>query len=257
MINRFRLIVAAFTGAVLLSVSGLIVSAILSRDAGVDRRPIALNLPSPFAHLLAQGYSNANPGAYFVPPGACNSTVSADATGTNGLTVSGASFTPVVQAQTDNTAVAHTHTFVCNISPPAFILTTGTGLQIIDATFFYGVVTSNLGTQAVSLTAGTLNSAIVFSSITYPAAGTGETPSTVTPVRADSGTLTLLPTAANFNVTATTAGAFYSETFTPASGTLPWKTTFKQLLMTVKLLNTTTSATITNSPGILVRMRSQ
>jgi len=205
---------------------------------------------------LAQSYSNTNPGAYWVPPGACNATVSADATGTNGLTTTGASFTPVIQAQTDNTAAIHTHTYVCTISPPAFIITTGTGLQIIDATFFYGVVTSNLGTQVVVLASGTLNGLPVFSSITYPAAGTSETPSSVTPVRADSGTLTLLPSVANFNATATTAGAFYSETFTPAAGTLPWKTTFKQLLLTVKLVNTTTSATVTNSPGVLVRMRS-
>jgi hypothetical protein len=254
MTNRFRLCLAALVGAVLVTLGGLVPVA-LHREA--DARPIALSLPSPFAHLLAQGYSNANPGAYWVPPGACNSTVSADATGTNGLTVTGASFTPVVQAQTDNTAAIHTHTYVCNINPPAFTITTGTGIQIIDATFFYGIVTSNLGTQVVTLASGTLNSLPVFSSITYPAAGTSETPSTVTPVRADSGTLALLPAVANFNATATTAGSFYSETFTPAAGTLPWKTTFKQLLLTVKFVNTTTSATITNSPGVLVRMRSQ
>jgi hypothetical protein len=209
----------------------------------------------PTASLLAQGYSNTNPYQYWVTPGACNSTVSGNGTGTNGLTTVGASATPVVQAQTTNVGT-NTHTFICNISPPSFIVTSGTGLQIISATFFYGVQTTDLGTQDATLASGTMNSAQVFSRITYPTPGIGETASTVTPARADSGTLAITPVVASSNVAVTTAGAFYSVTFTPATGTLAWKTDLRQLLLTVALLNTATSATITNSPGVLVRFRS-
>lgn len=206
--------------------------------------------------LAAQGYSNTNPYTYFKGPGSCNSSVSANPTGTNGLTVVGASNTPVVQADTDNTAVVHTHTYVCNITPPYWVVTTGTGLQIVDAVFLYGVQMTGLGTQAATLASGTFNSSIVFSSITYPAPSNAETPSTVTPVRADSGSLVITPVAGSFNVATTTAGAFYSAKFAPASGTLVWKTDLTQLLLTVTLTNTTTAATITNSPGVIVHFKS-
>ena len=208
------------------------------------------------AILQAQGYSNTNPYTYFVGPGACNSAVSANSTGTNGLTVVGASNTPVVQAQTDATGVVHTHTYICNIAPPYWVVTAGTGLQIVDAVFLYGVQTTGLGTQTSTAASGTYGSSIVFASITYPAAGTSETPSAVTPVRADSGNLVYTPTATNANVATTTAGAFYAQKFAPATGTLVWKTDLKQLLLTVTLTNTTTSATITNSPGVIVHFKS-
>ena len=219
---------------------------------------LLLVLHAAFAPLaaFAQGYSSANAYAYWVPPGNCNSTVSGNGTGTNGLTTVGASATPVVQAQTDNTGT-NTHTFICNITPPYFIVTSGSGLMITSATFFYGVQTTGLGTQVATLASGTMNSAQVFSYIAYPTPAIGETASTVTPVRADSGTLTITPVVASFNVATTTAGAFYSVSFAPATGTLAWKTDLRQLLLTVALLNTATSATITNSPGVLVRFRSQ
>lgn len=217
---------------------------------------LALIALGPVPALLAQGYSSANAYAYWVPPGACNSTVSGNGTGTNGLTTAGTSGTPVVQAQTSNVGT-NTHTFICNITPPYFIVTSGSGLQIVSATFFYGVQTTGLGTQVATLASGTMNSSTVFSYIAYPTPAVGETASTVTPVRADSGTLTITPVVASANVATTTAGAFYSMTFTPASGTLAWKTDLRQLLLTVSLLNTATSATVTNSPGVLVRFRSQ
>jgi hypothetical protein len=208
------------------------------------------------AILAAQGYSNANPYTYFVGPGNCNTTVSAGSTGTNGLTTVGASNTPVVQAQTDNAGVVHTHTYICNIAPPYWVVTTGTGLQIVDAVFLYGIQTTNLGVQAAVLASGTFNAGQVFSSITYPTPGNSETPSTVLPARADSGTLVITPIAASFNVTTTTAGSFVAAKFAPATGTLVWKTDLQQLLLTVILTNITTSATITNSPGVLVHFKS-
>ncbi len=208
------------------------------------------------AILSAQGYSNTNPYTYFKGPGACNTTVSGNSTGTNGFTTTGASATPVVQAQTSGVGT-NTHTFICNISPPYWVVTTGTGIQIVSVDFLYGVQTTGLGTQSATLASGTMNSGQVFSSITYPTPASSETPSTVTPVREDSGTLVITPVVASFNVATTTAGAFYSARFAPATGTLVWKTDLKQLLLTVILQNTATSATITNSPGVLVRFKSQ
>jgi len=211
----------------------------------------------PTASLLAQGYSTGN-NYYWVPPGACSATFSGGgaAAGTNGLTVNGASLTPVIQVQTDN-ASTNTHIYNCNIAPPGYLVTSGLGIQIVSATFMYGVQTTGLGTQVAVLASGTMNALPVFSYIDFPAAGAAETPSTVTPVRADSGTLTITPVVGSFNVATTTAGSYYSATFTPASGTLVLKTIRRQLLMRVALLNTATSATITNSPGILINYRSQ
>ena len=107
--------------------------------------------------VFAQGYSNTNPYAYFVPPGACNSTVSANSTGTQGLTTSGASTMPVVAAQTSATGATNTHTFICNISPPYAIITTGNGIGITDAVFFYGVSAGGgIGSaQVATLASGT------------------------------------------------------------------------------------------------------
>jgi hypothetical protein len=207
--------------------------------------------------LHAQGYSNANPYNYWVPPGACQGSTAGTLGGTNGLTTAGASLTAVSQVSTTAAGGPNTHTFVCNITPPSVVVTSGTGLQIISADFMYGVQTTTLGTQACVPASGTWNGATVFSTITYPTPGAGETPSTVTPVRADSGTQVQLPVCASANIATTTAGAFVSQRFTPATGTLPFATDLKQLLLTVALLNTTTSATITNTPGVLVRYQSQ
>jgi len=207
------------------------------------------------ALAAGQGFTTANPGAYWVPPGACNSSVSGNSTGTQGLTVAGASNTPVVQAQTSASGT-NTHTFVCNISPPQYILTTRTGFAIQDAVFVYNVTTTALGTQVATLGSGTMNSAIVFASISYPTPVSGETVSTVTPVRADTGTLLITPIVASFNKSTSTAGSFYTVKFTPSTP-IAWKTDLKQLLLTVALLNTASSATITNSPGVLVHLVSK
>ncbi len=247
--RRFRSFIPALIALLLALCGWLLVPAPSVRSGG----SAALSLE---AILSAQGYSNTNPYTAFYGPGNCNTTVSANSTGTNGLTVTGASNTPVVQAQTDSTGVIHTHTFLCTITPPYWIVTTGTGLQIQDVVFLYGVQGTGLGTQSATLGSGTFNSSIVFASITYPAAATSETPSTVTPVRADSGNLVITPVAASANVATTTAGSFYSMKFAPATGTLGWKTDLKQLLLTVTLTNTTSAATTTNSPGVIVHFKS-
>ena len=188
-------------------------------------------------------------GAFWVGPGACNSSVSGNATGTNGLTVAGASNTPVIQADTSVTGT-NTHTYVCTINVPSRLVT-GRGIQINDVVFFYGVQSSGLGTQVATLASGTMNSSLVFSKIAYPTAAASETASTVTPVRADSGTLVITPVVASANTSTTTAGGFYSVKFAPASP-ITVNADLQQLLLTVTLQCAATSATITNSPGFLV-----
>lgn len=217
------------------------------------RSPTAF-LPTTDVPLFAQGYSFTNPAAYWVPPGACNTAVSGNATGTQGLTVAGGSNLPVVQAQTSVTGT-NTHTYICNISPPYTLITTDSGFTITDAVFFYAPE-SALATQAATLASGTMNSAVVFSAITYPTSAASETPSTVTPVRADAGTLTITPVVASFNVSTVTAGSFYSVKFTPSTP-IVWKTDLKQLLLTVTLQLSTALATKTNSPGVLVHFSGQ
>lgn len=209
----------------------------------------------PASRLFAQGYSRTNPYSYWVPPGACFGVVSGNGTGTNGLTSVGASSTPAMNLQTDNTGT-NTHHHKCNISPPGAIITSGNGIAITSATFMYGVQTTGLGTQVATLSSGTMNSQTVFTTITYPTAGASETPSTVTPVRADAGNLVITPAVASFNVATTTAGAFYSANFAPATP-IVYKTTNVQLLLNVSLLNTATSATVTNTPGAMVFFRGQ
>lgn len=223
----------------------------------IDLAPRTHLLDSFTGILHAQGLSRGTPYNYWVPPGACQGTTGGTLGGTNGMTTAGASSTGVMQVSTTAAGGPNTHTFTCNITPPSVVITTGTGLQIISADFMYGVQTTALGTQACVPGSGTWNGASVFNTITYPTPAASETPSTVTPVRADSGTQTQTPACASANTSTTTAGAFVSQRFAPAAGTLVFKTDSVQLLMQVVLLNQNTSATITNTPGVLVRYRSQ
>lgn len=205
--------------------------------------------------LYAQGYSNTSAYAYWVSPGACNTTVLATASaGSNGPVTIAASSLPVVQSSTAATGT-QIATFVCNISPPYSVITGGNGLAVTDAVFFYSPQ-SGLGTQAAVLASGTFNAQTVFSAITYPTAATGETASTLAPVRADTGTLTILPTTTNFNVTTLTAGQFFSVKFTP-SAAIAWATDLKQLLLTVAFQQVAGTPTVITSPGVLVHFRGQ
>jgi len=215
------------------------------------RLGLALTLLVGVSTLLMGQISTTNPGMYWVPPSACQSLVSGNSTGTQGLTVVGASNTPIDQASTSATGT-NTHTFICNITPPNGIVTSGIGYAIKDAVFAYGLK-NQLGTQAATLSSGTMNSSVVFSYIAYPTSGASETPSTVTPVRADSGNLVITPAVASFNRTTTTDGSFYTVTFTPASP-IAWKTDQRQLLLTVTLQGILTTALVTYTPGVLVHL---
>ena len=222
------------------------------------KRIASLSLIVTVAALLALAgqshvaHAQSQPFVYFVPPTNCTSTVSGNSTGTNGQTTVGASAVPVVQAQTSASGT-NTHTYQCNIAPPANISGVTPLWKLVDAVFLYGVQTTALDTQVSTAASGTLNSSILFNYIQYPTSGASETASTVTPVRADAGTIVLNPVIASFNVGTSTAGAFYSQTFTPASP-ITWNTDLKQLFLKVTLQAQATSATITNSPGVFVHV---
>jgi hypothetical protein len=193
-------------------------------------------------------------GYAFLGPAACNSSVSGNSTGTNGYTTLGtAPSIPVVQAQTSATGT-NTHYYVCNLNALTAGLPTGSGrtLSLIDVVAFYGIQTTAVGTQVATLASGTMNSKTVFQSIAYPTAAASETATGLAEVaRADSGSLVITPAVASFNVGTTTAGEFFSAKFAPASA-FQMATDLKQYLFTFSLLNTATSATVTNLAGILV-----
>lgn len=187
-------------------------------------------------------------GGYWVSPGDCNEYASANGTTVSGLTTIGTNNIWVNQVATTNSGT-NTHTYQCNISPVV------RPSAVIDATFYYGNNSGSVasfGTQAAVLNSGTFNGTTVFTSITYPVPATFEIVSTVTPVRADTGTLTITPTAANFQITSTTAGSFWSARFTP-SVPIAVTSDFVQLLFTVTLQMQATTGSVSNSPGVFVR----
>lgn len=190
----------------------------------------------------------------FLPATACASSVSGNSTGTNGFSSLGtAPSIPVANAQTSASGT-NTHYFTCNLTLPTRTNPTK-GAQVVDVEFYYGVQTTGLGTQVNTLASGTLNSVAVFRYIDYPVAAASETPTGLAEAtRADAGTLVITPVVSSFNVATTTAGEFYSAKFIPATP-VNVTTDRRQLLFTASLLNTATSATITNSPGLLVHYR--
>lgn len=184
----------------------------------------------------------------FVPaPGNCVGTVSGNSTGTNGITSQGS--IAVVQDQTSVTGT-NTHNYFCHIPLPSKTTANKGVVNVLDATFLYGVQTTALGTQVATLSSGTLNSVAVFQSFTAPAAGASETQSAAM-ARADSGSSVFTPAVASFNTGTTTAGQFFSEKFAPGS-VLSLNTDLTDLTLNVALLNTATSATITQTPGFFV-----
>ena len=160
-----------------------------------------------------------------------------------------------------NTTVADTaiHTYVCNISPPYSIITTDNGITITDAVFFYGTQGGLATLQTINTGNGTFNSGDIFSSISFPTPAASETASTVAPVKATVNavnTVTMAPVGTAFNVATTTAGAFYSVSFTPTTA-IVWKTNLQQLLLTVRLAIAEGAVSETNTPGVLVHFRGQ
>lgn len=182
----------------------------------------------------------------------CFPSVSGNAGTTVGYTALGTSNTPVAEAQTTATGT-NTHTYVCKVHVPQRLSNTqpGKGIYISNVVFYYGVQQASLGAQSATTASGTFNGSTVFGTVTYPTPGTSETPSTVAPLRADSGTLSITPAAASFNTATTTAGAFYSAQFTPASPIL-LQTDLQDLVLTFTFQCAATTATTTNTPGGII-----
>lgn len=186
-------------------------------------------------------------GSYVFGARSCFGGVSGNGdTGNATYALGGTSLHPEFQLLTTNSGT-NTHTYQCDITPPSFI-TSGRGATITSVEFYYGVQTTNLGTQVATLASGTMNSQVVFTYVDYPAAAGAATPSVEAPVRADSGTLVIAPVVASANVATTTAGRYYTVSFTPASGIVV-ETARRQYYLNVALLNTATSATETNTVG--------
>lgn len=207
-------------------------------------------------------------GAYWVPPGNCWYSV---ATGTLtsptfgaapgvtalGLNVVGASNVPVMQVATTNAAVISVNTISCVINPPSTVGVTGRGVNLVNADVYYGIQQAGgvNATQATVAASGTFNGTTVFDKVAMPAPGAAETPSTVTPVRADAGTMVYSPVGASFNSLVTTAGAFFTQRFTPATPFgLTTDSTIYHINFTV-LCNTTQATTI-NVAGVMIHFTS-
>lgn len=177
-------------------------------------------------------------GAFFVPPGACTFNVTGTAGTNNNLIIpTGASFTPALLAST-TAAGASNDTLTCMVLPPTD-LTAGRGITVNDVVVFYGVQTTAL----TSLGAPTLGT------ITFPAAGTAETPSAVAPVTA--GAVTVTPVVGSANLGLTTAGAFFSEKValnTPVTFT----TDLQYLYFAQIFAQSAAAAQIVNVPGLVV-----
>lgn len=202
---------------------------------------------------------SASPWAYKFTDGAipftfsqCFPSVSGNAGATLGFTTVGTANTPVAEATTTSTGT-NTHTYVCKVHVPQRLANTlpGKGVYLTNFVFYYGVQQAALGSQASVLASGTFNGSTVFGSVTYPASGASETPSPVTPSRLDSGTLTITPAVASFNTSTTTAGAFDTVTFTPASPIL-LQTDLQDIVLTVTFQCAATTATTTNTPGGII-----
>lgn len=158
---------------------------------------------------------------------------------------------PVYQIATTNSGTA-TNTISCLLPVPSRT-NTSRGAYVVDATFFYGVQQTGLGTQVAVLASGTMNGVAVFQTITLPTPAASETPSAAV-ARWDSGSLTITPVVASSNVATTTAGQFYSVKFTPANP-LAMTTDLTNYYVNLTLLCSATSATTINTPGVLVHYR--
>lgn len=169
-----------------------------------------------------------------------------------GLINASATITPVYQIATTSSGTA-TNTLTCQVPVPSRV-NAARGSYLVDATFFYGVQQTGLGTQVAVLASGTMNGQAVFTKVALPVAAASETASTVTPVRADAGTLLITPVVASSNVATTTAGGFYSVKFTPATP-IALTTDLTAYYVNATFLATASSATTINTPGMLIHYR--
>lgn len=162
---------------------------------------------------------------------------------------------PVIQVASTNAGVISVDTITCGVPIPSRV-NASRGVYVVDATFAYGIIgTGGVNATQVAVEAsGTMNGGLVFSQVAFPTPGAAETASTVAPTRWDTGTLVLTPAKAAFNSLVTTAGAFFTQKFTPATP-MPMASDLTQYFVSLPVLCNTTQATAIYSSGILVHYR--
>lgn len=174
------------------------------------------------------------PGSFYVLPTSC-AFFGTTSTVTNTFPLVGASNVFVLNGTTN--AAAGTTTLSCNIEIPTDVGISN-GAFLTDITLFVGSQTTaptSLGTAALG-------------SITFPAAASSETPSTVTPV-AVGGTVTT--TSPSQITTVTTAGSFLTLRHTWATP-VRFSTDLQILQYTMPFLQGAAAVMTLNTPGILV-----
>ncbi len=177
-------------------------------------------------------------GAFFVPASNCNAAVSGTAGSGNNTIIADGSASALKASSTN--ASGSTATFTCSFQVPPSSLTAGKGAVLTDITYLYGVQT----TTATSMSAST------FKYFQAPSAGTSETASSATLVAAG-GTLTQTPVVGSANLTAVSAGQYYTEKV--AFGTPEVLTTdLKTYVFTFAIGQSASAAQIVTTPGFWV-----
>jgi hypothetical protein len=205
-------------------------------SAGLSHYPMINVVDGSFVSCDGIGnYAVATDSYFYVPPGNCTF-VPTTLTQTSTYTYVGASNFFVLNSTTNG--ATGTDTLTCNIQLPTVRSFGGKAASIWD-------ITALLGSQTLAPSAvGT----VTLGSVTYPAAATSETASTVTPVQLGGTVTTVSPTAIT---SVTTAGAFLSIKTTFASAASV--NTDRQILQyTLPLTNGSVSVMTVNTPGLIV-----
>ncbi len=185
--------------------------------------------------------NNYTDGAFFVPAGAgCMEAASASAgTGDGTIVLDGS--VPALKGAA--TAAAHL-VFTCTFQVPGTRLTSTKGITLTDITYLYGPQT----TAPTSMVAST------FASFTAPAPGTSETAASATLVTAG-GSLTQTPVVASANLTAQSAGKYFSEKV--SFGTpVAVNTDLQTFVFTFELDQSAGATTVVTTPGFWVHYTS-
>jgi len=177
-------------------------------------------------------------GEFIVNPAACLATTTGTAGTGNGTIIIDGSV-PAMKSSATAAAASH-EVFTCTINVPSR-LTAGKGVTINSITYLYSVQT----TTATSMVASTLNS------FTAPAAGTSETASSATLVAAG-GTLTQVPVIASANLTAVSAGQYYSELVSLGTP-IAVNTDGMVFVFTFEIDQSASAAQIVTTPGLVVK----
>lgn len=183
-------------------------------------------------------------GAFYVPPTQCTFAPTT-LTVTNTYPQIGASNLFVLKGISN--AAAGTMTLTCNVMVPTNVMALR-GAIITDITLF--LASSATGSGVVPTSVGTSTLA----SITFPAAATTETASTVTPVTIGGTVTTTGAGATGFLTAVTTDGAFYTVKHT-YSTVVDLSPDLRILQYTFPVLQSAASVSTLYTPGLLVHYR--